>query len=60
MAKKMVYFEFNDIPAYVEANCLPCKMVKGKEVVIYDLEKFFRESTVISKKEYDELMKDFQ
>ena len=54
----IAYFDFKGVPAKVEYKKLPVKIVNGKEVVVYELEKFFRESSKISKQEFDKMVKE--
>ena len=58
IATQIIYFNFNGVPARYEPKKFPVKVVNGKDVVVYDLERFFRESVVISRKEYEKLIKE--
>lgn len=53
---KTVYFDYNDIPAYIEYKKFPVKIVKGKKVIEYDLQKFFTNAQVITKAQFDKMV----
>lgn len=51
------YFSYgpDEIPAIWEPGQFPCLVVGGKKQTFYDLEKFHRETTAISKEEFEAL-----
>lgn len=49
------YYDFNGIPAKVDARRFPTKYTPGGLVVEYDLQKFFAEATPITKSVYEAL-----
>lgn len=51
------YFSYgsDEIPAIWEPGQFPSLVVGGKKQTFYDLEKFYREATAISKEEFEEL-----
>jgi len=53
---KTAYFDYNGIPAFVEYKKFPAKIVKGKKVTEYDLQKFFSNAQIISKAEFDKMV----
>lgn len=57
-AAKTIYFEFGDLPAKWEYRKFPVKVVKGKEVVVYDLEEFFHNARRIPESKYQTLLKE--
>lgn len=54
---KTAYFDYNGIPAFVEYKKFPVKMVKGKKVIEYDLQRFFRDAQIITKQQFDNMIK---
>lgn len=59
MAAKVQYFDLDGSPARWEPKKFPVRISpKGKEVVVYELDKFFDQATPISKDTYDKLVEE--
>lgn len=52
------YYLYGDQPARWDPMKFPVQVVKGKDVVIYDLQKFFREAQPISQAAFQQLLKE--
>jgi hypothetical protein len=53
---KTAYFDYNGIPAFIEYKKFPVKLVNGKKIVEYDLQKFFTSAQVITKAQFDKMI----
>jgi len=53
---KPTYFDYNGIPAFIEYKKFPVKIVNGKRVIEYDLQKFFTNAQVITKAQFDKMI----
>jgi hypothetical protein len=56
VAGNTIYYVFDDFPAKWEYKKFPVVIKRGKETVMYDLEKFFTGVNVIDKKEFDAMV----
>jgi hypothetical protein len=57
VAEMMAYFNYDGVPVYIRKYHFPVRVSKGKEKPITsNFEKFFRESTLITKTEFDRLV----
>lgn len=55
--RQIRYFLYADgIPALVSGREFPCLVVAGEKRPFYDIEKFYREATAISKEDFDLLI----
>ena len=53
---KPAYFDYNGIPTFIEYKKFPVKIVNGKRVIEYDLQKFFTNAQVITKAQFDKMI----
>jgi hypothetical protein len=56
--ESIVYYNFNDLPAYVKRGQVPMKMIDGKPHPVYDFFKFDHAATRITEQEYKNLLKE--
>lgn len=52
---RVEFFDYNDSPAYIKHDQFPIRIIDGKEVVVYDLEKFYTESVAIRQAEFERM-----
>lgn len=53
---KTAYFDYNGIPAFIEYKKFPVKVVKGKKIIEYDLQKFFTNAQLITKQRFEKMI----